>query len=485
MVVNKNARTRSVDPLQERLRQRKQEWNVSCSEFIARLNAFKPHLIAFKRGLNGRGDAKAGLPISDIKNPLPEQIGGYLGVVSSEFNDLAATFSQLVGEAGSVMQEQSQYAQQRRKSHRQASRIDVPDDLIVEGSSALTRFWANLSSTLSSNPMKAQRLSMLHMAHSLFKSFVDFEDATLNKGVENVPEILNNYFLVSNKVNGISLALQRLVELKNQQKNVLEHSTPKHIQESPSDNNSKQEPIITDKPQPNESAIPSNLNAPEDLDEDSPIEKLKDGVVFMMNLGFTIENIRPFLDLFHKHRKETSEDRKELMEDQMREVYANLFEKLKSRFEDKLKRKLPPDTTLGDLLDLFYKKACTQEELAKYSANYFTRLIKKYRHQFGIKDASSAARMEIYHLIREAKIHSDKLMDLLESKYLDLDSAAEKMSKIEELIIKMSEPLKLLNVLYKDRYYEKDMKKQKDPTMNPAGRYFTKQVRKDVDKPGW
>lgn len=485
MPVNKSARNRSADPAQEHLRQRKQDWNSACSEFIARLNGFKPHLISFKRGLNGRGDAKAGLPISDIKNPLPAEIGGYLGAVSSEFNELASVFSQLVGEAGGIMQEQSQYAHRRRQPHkRHASAMQVDDGLSIAASSSLSRFWANVAALWSSDPLKAERLSMLKMAHELFESFVDFEDEVLVKGVANVHEVLTQYFLVSNKLNALNLSLQKIRTAKERQEALL--SRPKPVKPNSDDANptSNVGPTTpTDKPV----SIPPK---PEDVDYASaPIEKLRELAVFMVHhlgLGLTIEDIRPFLEVCTSVKLERNPQMKEQREDRARDLFKEFFSAIKDRFAEKFNVKVSPEATLGDLYDLRYKKASSfEDELTKYSGNALSRLIKKIKHQFGGKDASSASRMEIYTYIREAKVLTDQLMDLLEKKHLDLDTAMEKVSKLDELIIKIAEPLKILNVLYKDKFYENKKKKKVDPTLDPAGRYFTKQVRRDVDKPGW
>lgn len=487
MPENKIARNRSADPAQEHLRQRKQEWNSACSEFIARLNGFKPHLISFKRGLNGRGDAKAGLPISDIKNPLPSEIGGYLGAVSSEFNELASNFSQLVGEAGGIIQEQSQYAQRRRKPQKRTPKVSamyVNDGLVAEGSSALSRFWANVAALWSSDPLKAERLSMLKMAHGLFESLVDFEDEILVKGIDNVHQVLNQYFRVSNKVNAINLSLQRIKNAKDRQEALLSRPQPK--KEEPASSSGEKSPNPAPIPDKPPVKIPPK---PEDIDYNSaPIEKLRELAVFMahnLGLGLSIEDIRPFLEACTKAKFENKANTKDLLEDHARDMFKELLSAIRERFSNKFQVKVPSEATVGDLYDLRYKTASIlEDDLTKYSGNALSRLIKRIKHQFGGKDASSASRMEIYAYVREAKVLADHLMDLLEKKHLDLDLAMEKVSKLDELIIKIAEPLKILNVLYKDRYYEKN-KKQTDPTLDPAGRYFTKQVRRDVDKPGW
>ena len=97
----KESRGKSADPAQEALRARKDSWNSAASTLIAQL-------IAFKRGLNGRGDNRAGLPPSRIKDPLPSEVGSYLDQMASSFNDL-------VGSAGSIIDEQANYSANRKK----------------------------------------------------------------------------------------------------------------------------------------------------------------------------------------------------------------------------------------------------------------------------------------------------------------------------------------------------------------------------------
>lgn len=96
-----NARKRSTDPAQEHLREQKALWNKSTTDLIAKL-------IAFKRGLNGRGDPRVGLPPSNIKDPLPVQIGQYL-------NDIASHYTALIDGAEKIIQEQEHYSQIRNK----------------------------------------------------------------------------------------------------------------------------------------------------------------------------------------------------------------------------------------------------------------------------------------------------------------------------------------------------------------------------------
>lgn len=92
---------KSSDPIQQALRDHKKRWNMAAKEFIKRL-------IAFKKGVNGRGDPSYGLPTSNIKDPLPSEIATFL-------NEVSGNFQQLAEEALKIQQEQALYSQKRRK----------------------------------------------------------------------------------------------------------------------------------------------------------------------------------------------------------------------------------------------------------------------------------------------------------------------------------------------------------------------------------
>jgi uncharacterized membrane protein (UPF0127 family) len=99
----------SKDPVQQQLRDKKKGWNLASKEFIKRL-------IALKKGLNGRGDPGYGIPTSDIKNPLPDEVGSML-------NELAGNFQQLAEEGLKIIQEQAHYSQVRRKPREEQPKV--------------------------------------------------------------------------------------------------------------------------------------------------------------------------------------------------------------------------------------------------------------------------------------------------------------------------------------------------------------------------
>lgn len=121
---------RSNDPVQQHLRDQKKIWNASARELIA-------NLIAFKRGLNGKGDPRVGIPASNIKDPLPSEIGTYL-------NHIADNYLSVVKGAEQIIQEQERYSQTRRKPQSiiPGQPMSADDGLVTEASWWGSRLWA-------------------------------------------------------------------------------------------------------------------------------------------------------------------------------------------------------------------------------------------------------------------------------------------------------------------------------------------------------
>lgn len=473
------ARAKSQDSAQEHLRASKESWNKQVSAWIAALNALKPHLISFKRGLNGRGDPKAGLPISSIKDPMPAQIVGYLGNVHSEFNELASIFAKLVDEAGNIMQEQAQYSAHRRKSQprrpgtspgrsqiQTAHNHQIDNLIIAEGSNPISRFWSHLSSLLSSDVNKRSRLSMLEMARKLFRNLIELEDKILSKGMDNIPQVLTNYLLVMNNFQVLNTAFKAIAPTKKPEDN---EPTETVTTTTPAVKPILPQPVSNTLEPSTEVTVPTQISSENDLDikdivsklrdDDLPSEVLKKNVVFMTTVGLTAQDVRPFFEAFHAERKEPNERKKEVMQDQMHAIYQDLL----------------------DQLSKLHKKAVTDSELQKLASNYLTRLFKKYRLQSNLSNASSATRMEAYQFIRNAKIHTNTIMDLLENKDIDFDKLIGQLIELNIILKQMRKPLDLLNLLYEGKYYEHGELTHKEPILDPARRYFTRKFRRNID----
>lgn len=183
----KEARNRSSDPVQEQLRTAKDSWNKDVSLLIA-------ELIAFKRGLNGRGDKNLNIPPSSIKDPLPPQ-------VQSILNNIATQSNKVQDGARSIIDEQSRYSQVRRQKH-----SSFEDSLVAQGSWWGSRMWAYVA--LLRKIEKAERGLRHRLLSSLAacqKEFRKVEDKILKRGdLDSIPDAftlwVNTLTLMQNNV---------------------------------------------------------------------------------------------------------------------------------------------------------------------------------------------------------------------------------------------------------------------------------------------
>lgn len=124
--MKKEAFKPSTDPNQNALRKSKDDWNHAASLFISKV-------IAFKRAMNGRGDAHFGLPTGKIQDPLPSQVTSFLSTLSSDFEHLAS-------EALKIEEEQKHYSETRRKKQvpgQPAQTLHADDGMVINASSSL------------------------------------------------------------------------------------------------------------------------------------------------------------------------------------------------------------------------------------------------------------------------------------------------------------------------------------------------------------
>lgn len=168
--IEKIARKPSSDPAQEKLRQDKDSWNEAVKSLISRL-------IAFKRGLNGRGDAKASLPPTNIKDPFPSEIGSYL-------NEVANEYIAVVNGAHSIIQEQAQYSQNRRKSQRVAN---LEFALIKQATWWGSRLWARVALRKLNRNLRVIRFRMIKDGLELLKEFKKLEVDLSQKNPDSIP----------------------------------------------------------------------------------------------------------------------------------------------------------------------------------------------------------------------------------------------------------------------------------------------------------
>ena len=191
MSENKQIKLAVPDSVQKELRQNKAQWNAICSKFISKL-------IAFKRGMNGKGDPRFGLPASKIQFPLPDQIPSYLSSITTEFEMLAE-------KAAHLIDEQKRYSETRHKSQ---NGVLVPPkhasyELIVEASNPLSRFFTYVKTPFSKKDGKQTRTSMLLLAHEIYKELLKLEDLTLSSSDDSIEKLYSLFMVIRDKVRSL------------------------------------------------------------------------------------------------------------------------------------------------------------------------------------------------------------------------------------------------------------------------------------------
>ena len=172
------ARKRSEDPIQEALREHKASWNEKVKLLIAQL-------IAFKRGINGRGDPRAGIPPSNIKETFPPEIPQYL-------DEMAQRYLDVVNDAKGIISEQDSYSHNRRKGKKDAPVTAESQDEIVKYASWWgSRLWTvmNQYPIFGGDVATKDRIALLNVTTSV----IEYLDEIDNALIESIPEAVYKF----------------------------------------------------------------------------------------------------------------------------------------------------------------------------------------------------------------------------------------------------------------------------------------------------
>lgn len=266
MSITKEARGHSADPEQEKLRDAKDAWNHEVSLLIA-------ELIAFKRGINGRGDKNLGIPPSSIKDPLPNQVSSYLGTIVNQGGKVQEI-------ARSIIDFQTHYSQVRKKKQTAASK-EYP--LIVEASWWGSRLWSYVS--LLKRVEKEERKLRHRMISSLAEYHHDFlkvESKILaRKDPDSVPDtltlLINIFFDIQMNLLAPFIELDKIYQAKT----VIQDKIPEET------SNSNETVTI------NETA-----EVPAAITTETPADYSVDNILSISNM---LMGSKPYLDIIINH----------------------------------------------------------------------------------------------------------------------------------------------------------------------------------------
>lgn len=447
-------RGHSSDPVQEKLREDKASWNEEASAFIARLNSFKPKLIAFKRGLNGRGDQKAGLPASNIKEPLPSQVPSYLGLISNEFQALTSSFDALISGAGGIVNEQAQYSRTRKKPQQKKSNLNfTEDELVAIASNPFSRWWARTTGRFSApSSLNEYRLSMLRSATDFYHLIKDFEDILLLRGTKNLEDIDEAWITLT----------RSLEDLNRLGAEILSMLDSKMVPSSPKIDNTDyteldEDDLVGDTSEnsPKEEAevrIPAS-DTPE-VSRSTRELPVREMVSNMENLRTFASapiktEIKEFISLVRQwNSKQFSGPVQKNLKDQFIWKYQKIMNMFSKEIESAIGMKIPYDASFQELKET-KEKGSLADELTTKTANPIGRLFGNISHTIW-NDKTTAYRKDLYRKIDHMREVTNKLLSSLEKSNVSAASIRQCMDEIKSTYEGMKKPMVGIRAGYKN-----------------------------------
>lgn len=471
-------KVRSKDSAQQRLRDHKRQWNSTYRDFSQRLKAFKD-------GINGRGNAKIGLPPSNIKEPMPGEVGSYL-------SQLAGEFQKIVGDAESIIAEQEQYSRTRRRRKPKApgapvaapnpapegvvapeappapeqdkvvenlSRLGRTDyELVVEASNRLTRFWQYATAIFSRKEFNKQRIGLLTQAADIFYSLRDVEDSVLSLHTGEIRNTMANYKKFKYNWDafvGTFRGVEALVERKAAENGVQKPKEEQKPAETAPAKKEEQKPA-----EPPKEEAPATNGLPGDL------EKIRHDVHLLFNAGLAKQQVIDLSELFKEYTDESDEHFKAIFAKQIKESFQELAKALANEVQ---KRYGPiTDSSIKGIIDLVKKNSkaeLTSDLLVKEASNPLTRLLKKKLIKLLPTSKTAPIKLEIVDVIGEMKKLMKQMMDNLE-KDLSIEELNKIIEAIEEDMDRLKRPFHVLNIFYMKDFFAKKEKQKSRKSKN-------------------
>src|ERR1039457_6446768 len=214
-------RRKSNDPVQEKLRADKDQWNKQTSALISKI-------IEFKRGLNGKPSGD--IPASSIKDPLPSQIGGAISQLSSEFQELVSGAQQIISEQGNYSNTRKKKQPKKPNSpapqkppvevgggiEQALSKLNYSQYEMIKEASMLGNFWQFFSSLFSKKEYNKQRVGMLRLAEYSLYNISEFENEILKLNINSVPNAIVKYQTIKYSFESLQKSLLYFVSIKEQ-----------------------------------------------------------------------------------------------------------------------------------------------------------------------------------------------------------------------------------------------------------------------------
>lgn len=491
----KIARKRSADPKQETLRGHKDQWNKEVSLLIAQL-------IAFKRGLNGRGEPRVGLPPSSIKEPMPNEVGQYL-------EQMAIRFQKVVSEADHIIDEQADYSKTRRKGRKELQESGqmpmVPSTaasealLIKDASWWGSRLWSYFKySPRIWNKHLQLRMRLLWVSSDVSKGLLDLENYLVSSDENAIPRSCYTLIKMRNRVisdMAVTFAqiLKEATELIVNQKSKPGEETfvpaeavlPKPLS-GKEESTESTEPVV----EPDKSSWDPNIN----WNEVSRINSDLTSVTSVVSI-LEAQNILSSMDAkginnLHKKLKALADsiglrkiDDKYLENpesaakikadvDELFSKYEQIFRHVSKTLSQKVGKQFNSFTemlpTIKDML-----VADKNSDVNKLAHNWLSRMIKRWQLNI-LPSYTDKIRLKCVDTIRVLHKEVGDLQDLLEDKDSSIVESAIKLKNVLENFAILSKDMVDLVQNHNAEYEEKRLSEKKNIKIMPvSGKYLS------------
>jgi hypothetical protein len=403
----KEARKPSSDPLQEKLRVNKSQWNKEVSVFI-------DNLINFKKLMNG-WPSKFHMERSSIKDEIPSDPKTILGVLAGDFQDLAQRGSALVAQ-------QSDYSKNRKKKQPKAP-AGAPPNLAQQltassehhlealGSTPVSRFYSKLKGPWFGSGQEARvrkyRISMLNSCADLYRQLEHFEAAIMGSSPESI--------FASSKI---------LEKIENQVNFILNTITA-------------YKSVVVDLPKDKPTDYINNDSKSEELD--TVINDFKKHHLNFTDLNATLVN-----QLNENINKFESADL-----DEQAVLSPVILQDYKSIIDDFNRKHGTFAKTLGEAL--FAKQASSLESMAQA---FLTKWLGKLKHHLSPFDKTSALRLDIFKVAEDSRKILNEMMNSLEKDF-DIEDLVNKSNDLYNSLSSIRSLMKPLEDIIKNNMFDK------------------------------
>lgn len=310
-MITVEGRKQSPDPVQEKLRQQKENWNKAVSAFI-------DDLIHFKKIMNGK-PSKFNMQKSKITEPIPKDPIQILETLIGRFDNIATTGSGIVSQ-------QIDYSKTRKKKQVQsplpATASSEDEQLVITASNVLTRFLSKFRGKWFGNNPEAlkrrYRIGLLSSVLALYKMVGKFQLTIVEGGIKSIDNAHRLLISIENLLTQLTATAESYAQSLGYKPEPKDKAKKKEDGQKERSQPKQQEPQQPQQP------------APQSADFSAVLEAIEDFTKNQLNIQNKASsrlqtNMQKLIQLFNK---ETEDNKKHAYSQQIISTYKQIIDEL-------------------------------------------------------------------------------------------------------------------------------------------------------------